>query len=55
MKHDYEDSYWPEDAIYMERNSRDFISRVDRINTNAEAICDNLKASPIGMCYGNAS
>ena len=48
MKLDYEDNYWPEDAIYMERNSRDFISRIDRINTNAEAICDKLKAAPIG-------
>lgn len=48
MKQDYEDIYWPEDAIYMERNSRDFISRIDRINTNAEAICEKLKAAPIG-------
>ena len=48
MDGDYEDNYWPEDAIFMERNSRDFISRVDRINTNAEAICETLKASPIG-------
>ena len=48
MKQDYEDNYWPEDAIYMERNSRDFVSRIDRINTNAEAICDKLKAAPIG-------
>lgn len=43
----YEDNYWPEDAIFMERNSRDFISRVDRINRNAEAICEILKASLI--------
>ena len=48
MKQDYEDNYWPEDAIYMERNSRDFVSRIDRINTNAEAICEKLKASPVG-------
>ena len=48
MKQDYEDNYWPEDAIYMERNSRDFVSRIDRINTNAEAICDKLKSAPIG-------
>ena len=48
MTQEYEDNYWPEDAIYMERNSRDFISRVDRINTNAEAICEKLKASSIG-------
>ncbi|KAF6219299.1 hypothetical protein HO133_005124 [Letharia lupina] len=47
MEQDYEDNYWPEDAIYMERNSRDFVSRIDRINTNAEAICDKLKAASI--------
>ncbi len=47
MKSDYEDNYWPEDAIFMERNSRDFISRIRRINANAEAICDTLNASPI--------
>lgn len=28
----------------MERNSRDFVSRIDRININAEAICDILKS-----------
>lgn len=49
VEQDYEDNYWPEDAIYMERNSRDFISRIDRINMNAEAVCDKLKAAPIGM------
>ncbi len=48
MERDYEDNYWPEDAIYMERNSRDFVSRIDRINRNAEAICDKLKAAPNG-------
>ena len=44
---DYEDTYWPEDAIFMERNSRDFVSRINRINVNAEAICEILRASPI--------
>jgi cystathionine gamma-synthase len=38
----YEDNYWAEDVIFMERNSRDFISRIERINRNAEAICDIL-------------
>lgn len=47
MGTDYEDNYWPEDAIFMERNSRDFVSRIDRINTNAETICETLKLSPI--------
>jgi cystathionine gamma-synthase len=48
---DYEDNYWAEDAIFMERNSRDFYSRVDRINRNAEAICDLLHSHPRGMPY----
>ncbi|KAJ2902289.1 Cystathionine gamma-synthase [Zalerion maritima] len=41
----YEDNYWPEDIIFMERNSRDFASRVERINTNSEAICEVLLSS----------
>ena len=44
---EYEDTYWAEDVVFMERNSRDFASRIDRINTNAEAICDVLLASPL--------
>ena len=43
---EYEDNYWAEDAIFMERNSRDFVTRIDRINDNAEAICEVLNASP---------
>ena len=45
---DYEDNYWPEDAVFMERNSRDFVSRNERINANAEAVCGVLKESPHG-------
>lgn len=44
--HDYEDTYWPEDIIFLERNSRDFMTRIDRINANAEAICEVLLANP---------
>jgi cystathionine gamma-synthase len=44
---EYEDTYWPEDVMFMERNSRDLVSRVDRINANAEAICDVLRGSPL--------
>ena len=47
MDFQHEDNYWPEDAIFMERNSRDFISRIHRINANAEAICETLQASSI--------
>ena len=50
MEEDYEDNYWLEDAIFMERNSRDFVSRIQRININAEAICGVLKSVPIGRC-----
>ncbi|KAK7428654.1 Cystathionine gamma-synthase [Neonectria magnoliae] len=47
MGEDYEDTYWPEDVIFMERNSRDFESRVVRINANSEAICDVLRTHPL--------
>ncbi|KAJ6619484.1 pyridoxal phosphate-dependent transferase [Mycena sp. CBHHK59/15] len=40
----YEDTYFDEDAIYMERNSRDFRRRVRVIDTNAEAVCDFLRS-----------
>jgi len=43
---DYEDNHWCEDALFLERNSRDFVSRVERINKNAEAIADILKSHP---------
>ncbi|KAK8069279.1 hypothetical protein PG994_005895 [Apiospora phragmitis] len=39
-------NYWAEDVMFMERNSRDFKTRIDRVNTNAEAICDVLAAHP---------
>lgn len=40
----YEDTYWPEDAVFMERNSRDFQRRIDVINHNAETIADLLRS-----------
>lgn len=47
LKQEYEDNYWAEDAVFMERNSRDFRARIARINTNAEAIAERLQACPI--------
>jgi cystathionine gamma-synthase len=47
MEQDYEDTYWPEDVIFMERNSRDFESRVERTNANSEAICEVLRTHPV--------
>ncbi|KAG8747873.1 hypothetical protein FRC10_010492 [Ceratobasidium sp. 414] len=42
MKIQYEDVYWGEDSVFMERNSRSFIPRVHTINSNTEALCDFL-------------
>ena len=50
----HEDNYWAEDAIFMERNSRDFVSRIERININAEAICEVLNAHNRGMCISKS-
>ncbi|GAB7337639.1 hypothetical protein MBLNU457_g2934t1 [Dothideomycetes sp. NU457] len=44
LAHEYEDTLFEEDAVFLERNSRDFVSRIARINANAEAICDVLLA-----------
>jgi cystathionine gamma-synthase len=44
---DYEDNYWAEDIIFMERNSRDSVTRIKRINDNTEAICNILQAHPL--------
>ncbi|KIJ11154.1 hypothetical protein PAXINDRAFT_171852 [Paxillus involutus ATCC 200175] len=38
----YEDTYFDEDAIVMEGNSRDFLGRMHIINDNAETVCDFL-------------
>jgi cystathionine gamma-synthase len=43
----YEDNYWAEDAVFLERNSRDFVRRIERINENAEAIAVRLAESPL--------
>lgn len=34
----YEDTYFDEDAIFMERNSRDFVRRIVRIDRNTRAV-----------------
>ena len=41
------ENYWPEDIVFLERNSRDFVSRVNRININADAICRVLMSSTL--------
>jgi cystathionine gamma-synthase len=44
MADHYEDNYFAEDAIYMERNSRDFRRRVATINDNAYALTEYLRS-----------
>ncbi|GAB7352137.1 hypothetical protein MBLNU459_g2627t1 [Dothideomycetes sp. NU459] len=46
LAREYEDNHFEEDSIFLERNSRDYVSRVARINHNAEAICEVLMANP---------
>jgi len=46
---DFEDIYWAEDAVFLERNSRDFVSRIEKINSTTEEITAMLKASPLSM------
>jgi cystathionine gamma-synthase len=45
MTRHFEDMYYDEDAIYMERNSRDFKRRIRRIDSNTEALCDFLRSN----------
>lgn len=47
MNANFEDLYYDEDAIYMERNSRDFQRRIRIIDENTTAVCDFLRARSI--------
>lgn len=42
MESSYEDGYFDEDAIYMERNSRDFRRRIHLIDDTTQAVCEFL-------------
>lgn len=57
LAQEYEDDYWAEDAVFLERNSRDFVGRVERINRSAETLTSLLEASPLGKsisyCFGH--
>lgn len=50
IREEYEDNYWAEDAIYMERNSRDFVSRSERINQNSNIVCQMLQSNSLSIC-----
>ena len=39
----FQDNFFDEDALFLERNSRNFEARVRKINSNAEQVCDYLR------------
>lgn len=47
MSATYEDTYFNEDAVFMERNSRDFTRRIRIIDENTLAVCDLLRSRSI--------
>lgn len=47
MASSYEDFYFDEDAIYVERNSRNFQRRIREVDTNTEAVCDLLRSRSV--------
>lgn len=47
MAENFDDLFWDDDAIVLERNSRDFEARVFQSNATAEALCDWLAEQPV--------
>lgn len=43
----YDDIFWAEDALYLERNSRDFAERSEKVNETSLAVVDLLQSSPL--------
>ncbi|QHS75203.1 putative cystathionine gamma-synthase SPAR_M00480 [Saccharomyces paradoxus] len=48
LEDEYEDLVWCEDAIYLERNSRDFIARTIRINYSTEYLLEKILKPHVG-------
>ncbi|MCF6311459.1 MAG: PLP-dependent transferase [Verrucomicrobiales bacterium] len=53
LKKESGDDLWLEDAIVLEKNSRDFVQRVLQINRTTEQVVDYLAAHPLvaEVCY----
>jgi cystathionine gamma-synthase len=47
MLANYEDFYFDEDALFMERNSRDFRRRIIDINGRADQVCEFLRSRSV--------
>ncbi|SCV01639.1 LAME_0G17546g1_1 [Lachancea meyersii CBS 8951] len=48
---DYEDLLWCEDVIYLERNSRDFVSRTLTVNSNTKQLLDDVLIPQEGKLF----
>lgn len=46
LAEEFEDIFYGEDAVVLERNSRDVTDRIPRINDNAARLCDFLSEQP---------
>lgn len=44
---EYEDLFWAEDALWLERNSRDFVERVHKIDDTSAKVVELLQNSPL--------
>lgn len=52
LEEDYADDFFAEDAQILAENARDFDSRIDRINRNAEAVVSYLSRHPkVEVCW----
>ncbi|CDR38998.1 CYFA0S02e10330g1_1 [Cyberlindnera fabianii] len=47
FQENFDDIFWAEDAIYLERNSRDFQTRSHKVNVNSEAVLKLFQESPL--------
>lgn len=55
LAEEYEDLYYPEDVVYMERNSRDYRNRIKKVNDNAYDLTDYLYSRSIEGAHTSTS
>ncbi|SCU80818.1 LANO_0B01244g1_1 [Lachancea nothofagi CBS 11611] len=48
---DFEDLLWCEDVIYLERNSRDFVSRTLTVNENTKQLLNDVLLPQVGKLF----
>lgn len=48
---EFEELLWCEDVIYLERNSRDFVSRTLKVNSNTELLLEEVLKPHVGTLF----